>query len=366
MKRNLIILITLLYGILFADYEWITHDEWGTYNNQARHIVRFRNYVHAVYCDRMACQIIYLYSSDYGNSWATAETVFQGSMGWVPMWTAIGVDGQNRPWIAVACVRDEFPNWQYGELYLYIRRGINNWRIIPLMSLLFYEVGVPSMVISNTSSSEPMAYITIPFSSYYWPPEHKDTLFFFAVDTNRIWYKKVVDISSTPMTAAISYTPADYFHIVWEKGGRVYYQTILSSITPYLIRQGRQPQWSATVPVSFVSGYPTEPTSNPSVEAQGEWVYVVWRGPNEEGNRDFGEIWQRVGRIRPGDIPEWLYPPKNLSKSPLRESNYPQMSTGAVCVWQESLPNNNEVYVNIKFLFQKNKFSKKDERISSF
>ncbi|MEO0090278.1 MAG: hypothetical protein ABIK75_04150, partial [candidate division WOR-3 bacterium] len=137
MKRNLIILITLLCGILFADYEWITHDEWGTYNNQARHIVRFRNYVHAVYCDRMACQIIYLYSSDYGNSWATAETVFQGSMGWVPMWTAIGVDGQNRPWICLAWIENV---WEpipthYAKLDLYIREGINNWRLIAITGL---------------------------------------------------------------------------------------------------------------------------------------------------------------------------------------------------------------------------------------
>ncbi len=250
---------------------------------------------------------------------------------------------------------------------------LGNWKKINVFSGM--EVSPPSLVLSQVYPGDygSMGYVVYEKKDFR---RGKNYICFNAFDSLGIHYTTVLDSGNIPTESlekdcyvsspSIALTYGDYLHIVWEKEGRIYYKTTLQRVYPHLIRRGEPIIWSTTVSVSTPLQPITEPASNLFVEAQGEWVYVVWRGPNEEGNRDFGEIWQRVGRIRPGDIPEWLYPPKNLSKSPLRESNYPQMSTGAVCVWQESLPNNNEVYVNIKFLFQKNKFSKIDERISSF
>ncbi|MEO0117050.1 MAG: hypothetical protein ABIK97_05900, partial [candidate division WOR-3 bacterium] len=169
---------------------------------------------------------------------------------------------------------------------------------------------------------------------------------YFQYKIRERWSEPVIIDSGGILEFSIAVTPGDFLHIVWCKEGRVWYKTTLQPITPWFIRQGGVPQWSERVPVSTQDPI-TEPASNPFVEAEGEWVYVVWRGPNEEGNPNYGEIWQRKGQLRfPGQLP-WWFDPINKSKSPQRESNYPTMSTGKVVVYRESLPDNWEVYANL-------------------
>ncbi|MEO0115713.1 MAG: T9SS type A sorting domain-containing protein [candidate division WOR-3 bacterium] len=170
----------------------------------------------------------------------------------------------------------------------------------------------------------------------------------FQYKLGRNWSQATVLDTGDVTSPSIAITPKDLLHIVWQKneGGRsrIYYITTLEGITPDYIRSGGGPHWSDKYPISEPER--TEPASNPFVEAQGEWVYAVWRGPNEEGNPDYGEIWQRKGKIRPGQLPYW-YRPQNMSRTLNNESNYPTMSTGTAVVWQESLPGNYEIYANI-------------------
>lgn len=131
----------------------------------------------------------------------------------------------------------------------------------------------------------------------------------------------------------------------------VYHKTTIYPITPWFIRNGRTTQWSSKVQVSPPEYPTTEPASNSFVETEGERVYVVWRCLNEDSipSADYGEIWQRGRRIRPDSLPYWYSPKntRNMSISPLQEFNYPTMPTGKSVVWQESLPGNREICVNI-------------------
>lgn len=189
----------------------------------------------------------------------------------------------------------------------------------------------PSLVLSVTEASPQagdlgyVVYTTL-------DPTADNCIRFSAFDADRVYYETVLDYGEDISSPSIAITPGDYLHVVWRKENSIYYITTLEPIDPSAIRQGIQPVWSDIVPISTQDPL-TEPASNPFVEAQGEWVYVVWRGPNDLGNPDFGEIWQRRGRIRPGQLPEWPYLPQNISHSPDGESNYPTMSTGYSVVW---------------------------------
>lgn len=180
---------------------------------------------------------------------------------------------------------------------------------------------------------------------------------FSAFDTLREipYYTTVLDVGNEEITVSspsIAVTPKDIIHVVWQRNdpghntSSIYYMTTLDGVTPDAIRQGQFPEWSTEYPISTTDPR-TEPASNPFIEAQGERIFVVWRGPNDDGNPDFGDVWQREGRIRPGNIPDWQIP-RNVSQSPDAESNYPSMSTSIAVVWQESLPEYHQIYGEIQ------------------
>jgi hypothetical protein len=226
-----------------------------------------------------------------------------------------------------------------------------NWvrdRIYPQSFVSETTREFPTVVLSQIKETYPMGYVVYTAR----PPFSNSNYLYFAAFDNQIdtacYYKIALDTGEIQnggaiYTPSIAITPGDYLHVVWCKEGKVWYKTTLQPVHPDLIRAGIQPVWSKKVLISTQEPM-TEPASNPFVEASGEWVYCVWRGPNEEGNPNYGEIWQRKGRIRRDSLPYW-YPPRNISKSPLRESNYPTMSTGNAVVWQELLPDSNfEIY----------------------
>ncbi len=210
-----------------------------------------------------------------------------------------------------------------------------------------HDILPPSLVLS-VYNSEPQFYGDLGYVVYTsLHPTADNCIRFSAFDSQSVWYEKILDYGNDISSPSIALTPGDYLHIVWRKENSIYYITTLEPVDAYIIRQGIPPVWSDIVPISEPEQ--TEPASNPFVEAYGEWVYVVWRGPNQEipPNPDYGEIWQRRGRIRLGQLPEWPYDPQNMSHSPDRESDFPSMSTGYTTVWQESLPGNYEIYADI-------------------
>ncbi|NPV14864.1 T9SS type A sorting domain-containing protein [candidate division WOR-3 bacterium] len=313
-------------------------DSKGTHPNQGRHLTRAVNtsdlqWVYQEYgtiCrqtmgDRLILPPEYIITRGKNPSIAKAPA----ALSWICYTTS---DSQN-------CV---------------LERCDGTWKKVNIFSSSTSEIGAPSLVLSQIREMDAppphqligeMGYVVYTINRLTGPGNF-NYLYFSAFDSENVYYSVVLD-SGDVVTPSIAITPGDYLHIAWCKDNRVYYQTTLQPITPNQVRQGQQPVWSAKVPVSTPTTPITEPASNPFIEAQGEWVYVTWRGPNEEGDSTKGEVWQRKGKIQPGTTPDW-YRPWNLSRSPLRESNYPTQSTGTAVVWQEQLPNNWEIFANIK------------------
>jgi hypothetical protein len=188
-------------------------------------------------------------------------------------------------------------------------------------------------------------------SNIYYRIFTNDSSLCLQCKTNKNWAVPITidkgNISEYAMTA----TSGDYIHIVWqreEQGGdvcRIYYVTTLDAITPDDIRHGREPVWSEITPISTQDPL-TEPASNPFVEAYGDVVYAVWRGPYDEGNQ-IGEIWQR-GRRLSDPYYEWRIGPWDVSESPEQESDYPVQATSDFIAWQEYEHDNWEIKLRYK------------------
>jgi len=169
-----------------------------------------------------------------------------------------------------------------------------------------------------------------------------DSKLCFQYKAGRNWSEPMILDTGDVSSPSIAVTPKDILHVVWqrtdEEQSRIYYITTLDEVTPDMIRGGTKPQWSEIVPVSTPINPITEPASNPSTEAYGEYVYAAWRGPNENGEFP-GDVWRRARwlELPPG---EW-YPPDNQSLTPNNESNFPVMSTNLVTVWQEQINDTN-------------------------
>jgi len=208
-----------------------------------------------------------------------------------------------------------------------------------------------ALAIGIEATPENMGYVV------YTVKENDNTyIYFSAFDSLREepYYTTVLDRGEgdiSVLAPSISLTPGDLIHIVWQKTeqngeiSRIYYITTRDEITPDAIRNGAQPTWSDIVQISR-EGH-TEPASNPSVEAFGKYVYAAWRGPNEEGNPAFGDIWRRARSL--GDPYNVWQDPRNMSETREQESNYPVMSTDFVTVWQEQIDNDNwEIYAKFE------------------
>jgi len=169
-----------------------------------------------------------------------------------------------------------------------------------------------------------------------------NTNLYFQYKAGKNWSMPTILDSENCSSPSIAVTPGDLLHIVWQRenddNGMIFYKTTLDKVHPDDIRNIYQPEWSEPFNVSYFDLYPTEPASNPSTEAYGEYVYAAWRGPYDEVN-PIGEIWRRARNINwPPD--RWLNP-RNMSETRDNESNYPVMSTDFVTVWQESIADNN-------------------------
>ena len=159
----------------------------------------------------------------------------------------------------------------------------------------------------------------------------------FQYKLGRNWSEPTILDNGDVSSPSLSITPKDLLHVVWqrtdEERSRIYYITTLEGITPDIIRQGIPPVWSDKWQISQPDR--TEPATNPTTEAHGEYVYAAWRGPNENGDTTKGDIWRRARRLV--DPPNVWREPRNKSETPDNESNYPVMSTNVVTVWQEQI-----------------------------
>jgi len=280
--------------------------------------------------------IYFQYKTD--KAWTTPEQVGNGRYPCI----ALSSDG-NTPWIFYADLD------LAGAFRCAVRRPNGTWKIRTIFegkeSRENYNVG-PSLAMATLKNEQgDLAYAV--FSDNY------DRIFFVAFDTIRNYGEppyQVIDEHYPCLAPSISITPADLLHIVWQRDiedGKIFYKTTLEKIVPEDIRHDILPEWSEPYRISTSDWPRTEPASNPSTEAYGEYVYAAWRGPNEEGNSEFGDIWRRA-RWLPYEDPTRWEDPRNMSETPKQESNYPVMSTDFVTVWQEQDENNWNIWARFE------------------
>jgi subtilisin family serine protease len=303
--------------------------ERATFPNQGKHLVHAPNTSNLYKVFENNDRIFYSSSNDWGQNWTTPICLCEGRN------PAITIGTQsNLPWIFFY-KEDCFvckilrPDGMWKERAIFY----SDFQYIPED----WSIG-PSIVmatIRGESNLGDLAYAVV--------SDRFEQIRFIAFDTvNNYCGEQIIDDYYPCLAPSISITPADLLHIVWQRDiedGKIFYKTTLEKVHPDDIRQGIPPNWSEIIQISMEYPWPTEPASNPSTEAYGEYVYAAWRGPYDENNPT-GEIWRRA-RWLPYEDPTRWEDPRNMSETQNTESNYPVMSTNFVTVWQEQVDSTN-------------------------
>lgn len=306
--------------------QFLSDSPGATGFNQTQHLARKPNSIQLQMVYHSNERICYSQSTNNGQKWTLPESVDFGRHPCI----ALGSNGIS-PWVFYfnrgsfqLSVRRPNGSWKTRVVFQGDENPMNEWSIGPAMKLA---------ICPSIPPREDLAYGVFMYN---------DRIYFYAFDTTQNYCDTVLDEYSSCLAPSISITPKDLFHVVWQRTegerSQIYYITTIEGITSDMIRGGSKPKWSDKVRVSTEQPWPTEPASNPSVEAHGEYVYAAWRGPNENGDSTKGDIWRRARQL---DEPPWRWrDPQNKSETPDNESNYPVMSTDFVTVWQEQIDAN--------------------------
>lgn len=298
--------------------QFLSSSSEATAFNQGRNITRemLGRRLLIVYEDNQKVYHSYSYD-ERGEVWSPPEYVSNGKHPVIV--SQFGAIKQTVPWIAylsngsVMCaIRGPSGNWIYRQVFQGNPPNI--------------YAGPPSLCWGGVYAP-PRCYIVYPV--YLGSPPTNSYIYFNEVFYDSVSAPDILEVTGDTIcrSPAIAMTPEYHLnrvHVVWEKGGRIYY------------RERRNGGWLPIEPVSTPTNPVTEPASNPSIEPYGEYIYVVWRGPNNVGD-PIGDIWQRRKRL---DQLEWERP-RNQSQTLIQESNFPVMSANFVTVWQENVSGNN-------------------------
>ncbi|MEO0083253.1 MAG: T9SS type A sorting domain-containing protein [candidate division WOR-3 bacterium] len=308
---------------------------YATAFTQGRHIVRGFNSKRLHLVNETNHRIIYTYSKNEGETWI--DTIIGD--GFYP---CIGINHKEQPWIAYC---------KDGDLICKIKRDDGSWKEI----LIFdgdenHWAGPSSMQLATMPIKEDVidyAYITYPVYDGSMPdrpgeqpPENIEHSYIYIslFDTTGVDIITHL-IDDGPAEAPVSHpcvsvTPADLIHIAWQQKDEIWYITNTEKVTP---ENWREIEWTPKYNLSNTE----EVSAHPFVESYGDIVSVVWK----EGNP--GEIIKKERYVwEPSQYEKWS-DPVNLSNSPDVNSDYAQMATGEVTLWQEGSDNDCKVYANI-------------------
>jgi|GEM_PF-607407 len=283
-----------------------------TYPNWGRKLVREpnTNTLHVVYSG--SDTVFYTQSSNGGMSWVDSVAVGVGTS------PVIVLNGEGfNPWIAYLT-----PD---SSIFRTIRDALGVWNMAPVFqSHDDARAGAPSMASSAiaASSPDPLAYVTYPVY------DGSDNYICFNVFSADSVFQPTDTLDAAGTTpcygASVAVTALDLIHVAWIRDQSVIYR-----------QRDTLSVWSPPYQISSPSVWPvTEPASHPSLEAYGDYVHCVWRGPYDESNLT-GEIWQRSRRL-PESVSVW-HTPLNQSESPLVESDFPVMTMSFATVWHEQV-----------------------------
>ncbi|MCX6844719.1 MAG: T9SS type A sorting domain-containing protein, partial [candidate division WOR-3 bacterium] len=307
-------------------------DPNATYPNWGRKFVREPNTDNFHVAFTSGDTTFYSRSTDGGASWSAAEPIGAGTSPAIALNAAIG-GGEPVPWVAYLT--------SGGSIMRAIRDvpgspGIWNKAVV-FQGGPGASAGAPSLAVPAISSSQfPEAFVTYPVCLGTQPTNH--FVYFNTFTPYSVSPPETVDAAgpTTCYGASVAVSPLSIVHVGWIRGQSVIYRQRLNSV------------WSAQVPISSPSLWPvTEPASNPSMEAYGDSVFCVWRGPNDNGVFP-GDIWRRSRSLN--WLPQLWADAANQSKTPDRESDFPVMTTSFATVWQEKVALDNYPDIWGKFL----------------
>jgi hypothetical protein len=326
------------FGPIYIPKNIYVHDACGDFStafSQGRHLIRIPN-TKNIYMTFQDKEKIYLsLSSDEGENWTIQEI----NNGFYP---CLGINYKGFPWIAYI---------MNGDLVCQMMREDSSWKTITIFDGdETHWAGPPSMVLATMPIKEGLvdyAYITYPVyegtmpnSPGPQPPQNTHSYIYVSLfdttDVNKVNCLIDEGDENTPLShPCVCVTPADLIHIVWQQKDEIWYVTNKDTITP---ENWQEVQWTPKYNLSNTS----EVSEHPFVESYGDVIYVVWK------QGDPGEIIRKQRYAwEPSEYGKWK-DPETLSNSPKMNSDFPQMSTGEVTLWQEKSENgNNYVCANI-------------------
>ncbi|MFO7675880.1 MAG: hypothetical protein R6X12_06160 [bacterium] len=252
-------------GLIAAGSPEATHPNWG------RNLVRIPNtqQYYAVYQDNGS--IYYVSTPDRGATWTEPELVGHGLDPALVVNRSLVGAGQT-PWV-VYVTGD-------GAIERAIRQGPGLWSHALVFSQPGMSAGAPSLAAGITPDVVgPLAHVAYPVYIGEPPAQcyvYCNTFTEYAVSAP-------YELDNAPENAlrspSVAVTPGDIIHVAWDRSEQIVY------------REHRDGLWSEIYPISRPVWPPSEPASNPALEAYGDYIYCVWRGPNGQGQFP-GDIWQ--------------------------------------------------------------------------
>ncbi|UCG43259.1 MAG: hypothetical protein JSU73_01180 [candidate division WOR-3 bacterium] len=302
--------VICLDGVSPYQKNFYSHSEYATAFNQARHIARVpsSDVLQVVYMttgtgsEPAPDSVLYTHSTNGGGDWLPYEYVGEGR--------CPAVVDQGAPGVWIAYVDDD------GCIVRAIRTGEGEWDYdIVYEAPTSCPAGPPSLAVSALPPGTPTAYVVYP--TYSTSGDH--SIIFNSFTASSISEPYILESGSAAADSpCVSVTPGDIFHVSWQDNDAIWYMEY----------DGQWPQEPTRV--STPAGPQSEPAAMASLEAYGDSVFCVWRGPDQ--GDDPGDVW-RCSR----ELNENWRDPEPVYESEGDPSDCPVMSTDYLTVWHEDV-----------------------------
>lgn len=301
-------------GVFTYDERSVPIGPDATYPNWGRKLVRDpeTGTLHVVYTGLNV--VYYKKSTNGGQTWSDPEPIGIGKYPAIAMNGVLGAQGTYYPWVVylapggsiMRAIRDDAAGaWDQAVIF---QGGPEN------------SAGAPSVYPDVIAAPYPTSYVTYPV--YVGNEPALSYIYFNSFTQVGVSQPEVVDGPREEYCygPSVVRNPGASVHVCWIRGERVIYRE-----RHYLLG------WSLPVPISSPDPPVNEPASNPSMEAYGDHVYCVWRGPYYYGGFP-GDVW-KCDRW----LSQWWEDPTDESWSFELESDFPVMGTNYATFWHEEV-----------------------------
>jgi len=294
----------------------------ATYPNWSKKLARDadNDILHVVYTGNNT--VFYKQSTDEGETWSTPEVVGYGKYPAIALNMQVA-DTLLAPWVVyltpdssiMRAIRTAPGVWDQAAIYT--ASGSR-------------RAGSPSLAVGITANPWLPAYVTYPV--YVGSGPDSCYVYFNSFTPSTISTPEFVHATTTYCYGtSVAANPDGYQHVVWIRSDSVFYSK----------RAGGS--WTAPFLVSQPSGIlDPQPAANPALEAYGDSLHCVWRGPHDALRRNYTyAVCRRSKRFaNVGWESPW-----RVSYAPDSVSDFPVMTTYYATAWhQESTTENYDIW----------------------